>query len=139
MFRRLNFLLWMSLLLSSCSPSSLEDFHYEGKVRCRALIEELQTIHNREDLTRALPRLKKHFNELVDLMIDAREFQEKHSDEEAMPDFAENSISSLLEQELRRIYAIDGGREIIESAQHEALVRLDAFERACIKKRQSIR
>lgn len=88
-------------------------------------------------MIRAVPQLKKHFEELVDLMILARDFQENHPDE-VMPLLAENTISNLLEQELRRIYMIEGGREIIENAQQEALVRLDAFERACIKKRQSM-
>lgn len=121
--------------LAGCSPSSLEDFHYEGESRCRALIEELQNIHDREQLMRAAPALKKHFEDFVTLMIHAREFQESHPDE-PLPNISENSMSSVLEVELRRIYAIEGSREIVERAEHEALVRLDGFERACAKKRQ---
>jgi hypothetical protein len=124
-------------VLCGCSPSSLEDFHCEGESRCRALVHDLQKIHNREELTKAIPTLKKHFEELVTLMIHAREFQENHPDEN-VPIAYDNTVSSLLEEELRRIYAMEGGREMIEHAQQEALVRLDGFERACAKKRQAL-
>ena len=123
-------------LLCGCSPSSLEDFHYEGESRCKALVHDLQKIQNREELTRAIPKLKKTFEELVTLMIHAREFQENHPADNEVA--FENTFSSLLEEELRRIYAMEGGREIIEHAQQEALVRLDAFEKACTKKRQAL-
>lgn len=125
----------LGFILQGCSPSSLEDFHYEGESRCRALIKELHNIHDRDELARVAPVLKKHFEELVALMIHAREFQESHPDE-PLPALSEGGTSSLLEEELRRIYALEGGREIVEGAQHEALVRLDAFERARAKKRQ---
>jgi hypothetical protein len=124
--------------LSSCSPNGLSDFQCEGEERCRALTEELAQIQDRETLLRTAPSLKKKFNELVTLMIQAREFQEKHPDAESAFSTA-SSASYKLQQELSRIYSIEGGREVIEGAQQEALVRLDAFERACLKKRQAIR
>lgn len=126
--------------LSSCSPNSLEEFRYEGESRCKELIETLQKIHNRDELVRAEPLLKKKFEDLVNLMIRAREFQENHPDEEpSLPLSSENIRSAQLEEELRRIYALEGGREIIERAQQEALVRLDAAERACTKRRELLR
>lgn len=129
---RLGFL----LLLCGCSPNSSEDFHREGRERCRALIHDLGKIENREQLLRAEPQLKKHFESLVSLMIDAREFQQKHGDEiESDSIIQENEVDGRLEEELRRIYAIEGGREVIEKVQHEGLVRLDAYERALVKKR----
>ena len=137
LFKRFRYTLFAISLLYGCSPSSLEDFHYEGESRCRALIEDLQKIHSREELMRATPVIKNHFEELVTLMIHAREFQENHPDENTPPAF-ENTVSSLLEEELRRIYALEGGREIIERTQQEALVRLDAFEKVSAKKRQVI-
>jgi hypothetical protein len=136
-FKFTSALIALMFLLSGCSPSSLEDFHYEGESRCRALIEELQTIRDRDQLARSTPVLKKYFEDLVTLMIHAREFQENHPDE-IMPLIADNSVSNQLEEELRRMYALEGGREIIEKAQQEALVRLDAFERACAKRRQAL-
>ena len=138
MLRRVVIFIALTGLLS-CSPSSLEDFHYEGEARCRSLAKELQKIENREQLIRFVPVLKRHFEELVTLMIHAREFQEEHSDEEPGILASEKVASHLLEDELRRVYEIEGGREIIERAQQEALVRLDAFERIFAKKRQAVR
>lgn len=127
---------WIFLFfLCSCSPHSSQEFQQEGEGRCRQLVVTLQKIENRQQLLLAEPALKKHFEKLIDLMIEAREFQEKHED---IPNESaeENSTTVSLELELRRIYMIEGGREIIERAQQEALVRLDAYERACAKKRE---
>jgi hypothetical protein len=137
-FNRVLSFFALLLFLQGCSPSSLDDFHYEGESRCRALIKDLQNIRDRDELARATPILKKYFEDLVTLMIHAREFQEDHPDE-PLPSISESNTSSLLEEELRRMYAMEGGREIVEGAEHEALVRLDAFERARAKKRQLLR
>jgi hypothetical protein len=127
------------LVLSACSPNSIEDFHHEGQTCSRALILDLQKIHTREELALAAPLLKKHFETLVDLMMRARAFQESHPEESlALPFASETMVSDELEEELRRIYKIEGGREIVERTQQEALVHLDAFERTCAKKKQMI-
>lgn len=127
------------LSLYGCSPNSSEEFHREGRQRCRALIQDLSKIENREQLLRAEPQLKKHFESLVSLMIEAREFQHKHLDEiEGDGTIEENEVDIRLEEELRRIYAIEGGREVVERVQHEGLVRLDAYERALVKKRAEL-
>jgi hypothetical protein len=128
--------LCLLLLLCSCSPNSSTDFQHEGEARCRALTKELQKIENREQLLRAEAQLKKHFEALVDLMIAAREFQGDHLDDvpqEAA--FEENSAEIVLEEELRRIYAIEGGREVVERSQHEGLVRLDGYEKTLAKRK----
>jgi DNA mismatch repair ATPase MutS len=131
---------WFIVLLCSCSPNSSEEFQREGKALCRLLVSDLQKIENREQLLVAESTLKKHFEMLIDLMIEAREFQQKKvedvSQEVAME---ENHAQALLEGELRRIYMIEGGREVIERTQQEALVRLDAYERALTKKRQQLK
>ncbi len=125
--------------LVSCSPNSLEDYQCEGELYCRNLVKELCQIDNYEQLLRAEPILKKHFENLVDLMIKAREYQERHLEEHMGESVVSDLQSSYqLEEELRRIYTIEGGREIIEKTQHEALVRLDAFERNCTRKRQAL-
>lgn len=127
------------LLFCSCSPNSSEDFHREGRQRCRALIQDLRKIENREELLRAEAQLKKHFESLISLMIEAREFQQKHLDEIEGEGVTEgNEVDARLEEELRRVYAIEGGREVIERVQHEGLVRLDAYERALVKKRAQL-
>jgi hypothetical protein len=125
---------WALLLLfCSCSPNSSEEFQREGDARCRLLVIDLQKIEDRQQLLIAETALKKHFESLTDLMIEAREFQQKHLEEEIA--WEESVAGEALEIELRRIYAIEGGREVIERAQQEALVRLDAYEHALMKKR----
>ncbi len=85
------------------------------------------------------PELKKHFESLINLMIQAREFQQKHLDDLGTEvAYEEDSADIRLEEELRRIYGIEGGREIIERCQHEALFRLDAYERSLAKKREQL-
>jgi hypothetical protein len=132
--------LWVLLLLYSCSPNSSIDFQHEGEAHCRVLVNDLGKIENREQLLRAEPQLKKHFEALVDLMIAARRFQQSHLEDvphDGAPE--ENTMEVALEEELRRIYAIEGGREVIERAQHEALVRLDGDERAFTKKNEKLK
>jgi hypothetical protein len=128
--------IWALLLLCSCSPNSSEEFQREGETHCSMLAADLQKIENREQLLLAEPVLKKHFERLIDLMIEAKQFQQKRFEDipTEIP-CEENAAEASLENELRRIYAIEGGREIVERAQQEALVRLDAFERALEKKR----
>lgn len=121
------------LFLFGCSPNSSEDFQHEGASLCRALVSDLQHIENREQLLRAEPQLKKRFEDLIDLMIQAREFQQKHLDEGDSV-YQEDQVDALLEDELRRVYTIEGARELIERTQQEALIRLDAYERTLSKK-----
>ncbi len=116
----------LPLLLTACSPSSLEDFQREGESLCSELVVDLQEIQTREDLLRALPKLKKRFNELVQIMIQARSYQELHSEEEILqPLESTYSMNLDLIRELQRIYQIEGGQELVEKAEREALIRLD--------------
>ena len=127
------------LILWGCSPNSSEEFQSEGQARCRTLVLELQKIESREQLLRLEPQLKKHFESLISLMIEAREFQQKKIDN-FFPEinFEENLVEIALQEELRRIYSIEGAREVIEHTQQEALVRLDAYERTLAKKREKL-
>jgi hypothetical protein len=132
----LRIALILVLLLCSCSPNSSEEFKQEGVAYCRRLVIDLHKIENREQLLLAEPRLKKHFEALIDLMIEASEFEQKKIESISTETvFIGNGADFLLEDQLRRIYAIEGGREVIERAQQEALVRLDAYERTLAKKK----
>lgn len=127
------------LLLFSCSPNTPEEFGREGEARCRSLASVLSGIENTGQLLRAESELKKHFESLVDLMLEARDFQKRHPDDSFWDiNDVGNVASLLLEEQLRRIYALEGGREVIERAQHESLVRLDAWERAMARKREMV-
>ncbi|MBA3957852.1 MAG: hypothetical protein H0X51_05615 [Parachlamydiaceae bacterium] len=87
------------------------------------MTKELKTIHHREDAVVAAPKLKHLFNDLVDVMLAAREQQKKSnsSDESRKHEF---SFSDQLRAEMNRVYAIEGVREVIEKSQEEALHRL---------------
>lgn len=124
-------------LLASCSPHSLEDFHHEGESQTRVLIKDLRQIQTREELQKALPLLKNRFDSLVALIIEARKYQDRHPGEDyEQPD---SLIDEELLAEMQRLYRLEDGRELIEKAQREALLRLDAFERTLAKQRSRVK
>ncbi|MES2122960.1 MAG: hypothetical protein V4492_09350 [Chlamydiota bacterium] len=123
------------LLFSGCAPSTLSDFRHEGESRCREILIVLEQIEDREQLLRSEPALKKHFETLITLMIEARKYQESHPEDALTESEYSLVVESELQEELRRIYQIEGGREVVERTQHEALVRLDAFERELSRKK----
>ncbi len=130
-------LLGVMTLLYSCSPHSSEEFQKEGEVLCRSLVEALQTIDSSDQLLTSEATLKKKFESLVSLMIEASRFQQKHPDDWSGDSSLEsNFISVSLKEQLHRIYLMEGGREVIERAQHESLVKLDAYERSRLKQRE---
>ncbi len=122
--------LLLLLFLAGCAPSSLEDYQREGSALCRQLAVDLQKIHNREELARALPQIEKQFEKFVDLMIEARTFQQKHPEDASL---YESDESEILRAQLQRVCALEGGLDAMEKAQREALLRLDAFERNLLK------
>ncbi len=108
----------------------------EAQAVCRVLTEQLRNVKNRDELMDAMSGLKKSFNRLVDVLIEARAYQTAH------PELVWNSASMVqqdwseaLQGEMRRIYDIEGGKELIEEAQRPSLLRLDRFERDLIDKR----
>ena len=110
-------LLSLLLILAGCS----EGFHHTGEGVSRELVFKLKEIDRYEDLLEQEDALEKKFQKLVDVMIAARKGGALAA---PMGPYAE-----ALQQELIRIYQIEGACEIIERAQREALIRLDAFDR----------
>lgn len=125
------------LFAVGCSPNSLKDFQTEGEALSRKIIADLQKVQTTEELVEMAPVLKKRFYSLVELMIQARAYQERHPEEwaEERPD-SELTFNELLVIELERIHKLERGREIIESAERDALHRLDAFERELKRRRE---
>lgn len=123
-------LLCITLFTVSCSPGSLKDFRHEGESVCRDIVDDLERVETREDLARLEPFLKKHFEKLASIIIEAREFQIKYPEEAlAFQGPQEAEVSEIMKEELQRIYRIEGGKEIVERAQRESMLRLDAFEK----------
>ncbi len=117
-------------ILFSCQPSSLEEFQFEGASRVRLLLKELKSIETREDLLLAEDSLKKHFEKIVNVIIQARLFQQKNIGVEVPVLQLGQTLSDSLLEEMKRVYALEGGRECIERAQREAMLKLDAKEKA---------
>jgi DNA gyrase/topoisomerase IV subunit A len=116
------------IFLCGCSPSSMEEYQREGEALCRSFTQDLQKIENREDLLKALPKIKQHYEEIADLIIEAQNFKKEHSGEAIDPWNSSDMLASeTLMLELKRIYRMEGGKELMENAQREALFRLDAM------------
>lgn len=133
---RRRLLLFYFLLAAGCSPNSEADFFHEGEALCRQLTEELSQIETAQQLREEAPKLKGYFNKIAELAIAARRFQmeeERREEVEEMPFQASHNLSL----ELKRIYQLEGGREAVEKAAHEALLKLDAFEGSLIKKKKA--
>lgn len=141
--KKIDFPLYFALLfffLIGCSSPSIKDFKKEGESITRNLVFRLEKIHSREDLSEALPDLKYLFNELVSLIIEAKEFQRNHAELEKEPYENKQIWTKKLREELIRIYKIDGGKQLMEFAQNDSLYRLSAFENSFnkLKKQKKI-
>lgn len=113
-----NVLWWTLIFLASCGPATFDDLRFEGEAQIRLLAKELRSIETKEDLQRATVRLRKRYNKIADLLIEAKEYScEREEDSLA---------SEELFLELARIYEMPGGREGIEFAQSQAVHRLQA-------------
>ncbi len=74
--------------------------------------------------------LKKHFEKIVGIVVQARLFQQRNVGLEVPILEIGQTLSRSLLEEMKRIYALEGGRECIERAQREAMLKLDAKEKA---------
>ena len=125
--------------LFGCQPTSLEDFQWEGSALLRNLLKDLSTIETREDLALQEPLLKKDFERIVDLIIQARTFQQKNPELEISFQSINPALNLSLKEELKRIYEMEGGRECIERSQREAMLKLDAKEKLIQKQQSAVR
>lgn len=124
------------LILSGCHRSSLEEIQEKGVAQVELLLQVLYKIETREDLSKAELDIKEIFEKLTTVMIEARFLQQKDPEAvlSALP--MREDLSYSLMAELKRIYALEGGRECIERAEREAMLRLDAKEKMLLKQQQ---
>ena len=122
-------LLSLAALLVGCGPDTLQEYRQEGQATTRNLIREMRSISSREQLVDAVDRLEALFDELADVMIGARERQDEELRDAPLPlTDRDHQLSAALKAEIDRLYQIEGGRDLVEAAQRDALSRLDAFE-----------
>lgn len=129
------FIIIVGLLIAvSCGPRSLDDFQEEGEGIIRSLIQELKAIHTRDQLLTASSKLQRQFDRLVAIIIAAEEFSLSQPRLEKGEEMRYNhELSDELRVELNRLYRLEGGRQMIEKCQEQALNRLDAFEKRYAK------
>lgn len=121
MGKKIHVCLSALLLLSACSPSSLDDFRHEGEAICEKITQELKEVETHDQLMKKAPKLKLYFDELASLMIQAKKLEPEDMN---LIINEESLASQALISELKRIYQIEAGRDIIEKAQKEALIKL---------------
>ena len=112
-------MIWVLFLicLVSCGPATMADLRLEGEAQTKRLAEELQLIESKEDLLSALPKLRKRFDQIAEILIKTRSFPKQ--------DFQASFASEQLFAELARLYEMPGCRELIEGAQADAIRRLN--------------
>lgn len=103
----------MFLFLANCAPATFDDLRLEGEAEIRKLTQELRSIESQEDLQKRVPRLRKHFNQIAELLVELKGFPKQ----EIEPSLAAEQLFT----ELARLYEMPNGREWIESAQREAI------------------
>lgn len=107
------------LLLASCGPMSMRDVRSQADAEVTKLTKVLREIDTKDDLQARLPKIKKGFNHIAELVLEVRSIQEKS------PEFLEPSqVGDELFAELARLYEMPGGRALIETAQSDAIQRL---------------
>lgn len=116
------------LFLTSCSAKSPEHFLARSRAINLELIQDLQQVDDLDSLVEVLPALQRHFNDLVEVMIEAKKWQIKHKTT-WRPGEEDLMISQQLALELTRVYSIPTARVLIEKSQETALLTLDAFEK----------
>jgi hypothetical protein len=99
----------------------------QGRAINQELLAELEAISDLEALLTQLPVLERRFNQLVDVMIEARRYQIRKKCT-WQPNDEDRKLSHQLARELARLYQIPGAKSLLEKSQESALLRLDAFE-----------
>lgn len=119
---------WLFFLcLCGCSPTTSQDIRLEGEAQTRKLAWELKQIETKEQLQEALPKIKKKYNQIAALLLEARELKQQFGQ-----DFSTEEPSLASEElfvELARLYEVPGARELLESAQGEAIRKLDTHKK----------
>jgi len=110
----MRLVLLISLLLTACAPSSMADLRVMGEAETLRLAKLLHQIDTKDDLQRNLPKVKKSYLRIAELVLQVREFHDAIDTEPS-------EASDQLFAELARLYEMPGCRDLMESAQNEAL------------------
>ncbi len=121
------FTCFVFFLAASCTSPSLQEYRKKAENASRFFQEELSYIQTREELVARLPKIQQYYEEIVDLLIEVHRFEKKQGEDFIQAaDERDFLASEALMIEIERIYQLEGGKELMEKAQKEALFRLDA-------------
>jgi hypothetical protein len=118
---------FLLILLLSCQPNSLDDFQSEGASLAKSLVVDLRQIDSKEIFVETAPKVKRKIQKLTELMILAAKYQSKHLGDSGLKENSDHYYSDLLLEEFKRVYAIQGCKEIMEGLQRDSLHQLDAY------------
>jgi 3-phosphoglycerate kinase len=83
----------------------------------------LDKVQSKQDLIDHSSKIKKEINAFTDLMILAKEMEGEEN--QRMVSAEDEILSSELKEAMKRVYQIEGARELFENLQRDALHRLD--------------
>lgn len=122
----MRYLALLFLLIVSCNSKSPEYFLAQGQQVKLELLSELEGIDDIETLLQASPKLQRLFGQLVDVMIEAKKWQNSHKTAVWQMSDDESMTSQQIAQELARICQIPSAQVLIEKTQEVALLKLDS-------------
>jgi hypothetical protein len=111
--------------LSGCE-TSMPSHQRRAEKRAEALLTELQEVKRRDQLLASQERIAKAYRQLAEALVEAEQYR-KHHPEEGLAAVGDE-LGTQLKRELQRLYAMEGGRELLESAQEEALEQLASLD-----------
>jgi len=106
------------LCFCGCSCSNIEEVRRESNHIMEVIACELESVEKKDDLKKIIPSLSDKFERLVDLVILADSLEETSVQ-------SETKGSSLLFAQMKRIYQMHEGRDLIEAAQLKGLKKLE--------------
>ncbi|HEX2582693.1 MAG TPA: hypothetical protein VHL30_01095 [Chlamydiales bacterium] len=114
----MRFIPILCFLFSACGPSSASDLRVVGEAETGKLAALLHNIDTKDDLQRNLPKVRKSYLRIAEIVLQVRKFPEAINTEPS-------TASDQLFTELARLYEMPGCRALMESAQDEALALLN--------------
>lgn len=115
---RLSWWCLILILAGGCSRS-IDQCRRDAEATECALYRLLVEAHTREELRERLPKLRRLYLELAQLQLAAEKAYDR--DEWVAAKATPSEWSEKLRLELIRVYELEGGRELVENAQDDAI------------------
>ena len=116
------------LLLHACSPTSARDYQTQIAGQVHRFSKDLKKIKDPHGLQSQKKRLKKHFDQLTQMVITYNQYLDLHPEIDTKITRKLEREALALKGELCRIYELDGGQQLIEEVQTDAYYRMGLFE-----------